>query len=88
MNSELIAQSLKNLEWQPPAEEAENPKSCITELDEKVVQSFLKGVVARHQGEYAKSKEIFEKEVLSVDKLKLKEENWVRKYNILPESKS
>ncbi|KAK6531346.1 Mitochondrial outer membrane protein iml2 [Arthrobotrys megalospora] len=77
MDSGLIAQSLKNLEWQPPAEEAENPKSCITELDEKVVQSFLKGVVARHQGEYAKSKEIFEKEVLSVDKLKLKEENWV-----------
>ncbi|KAK6499636.1 Mitochondrial outer membrane protein iml2, variant 2 [Arthrobotrys musiformis] len=77
MDEGLIAQSLKNLEWQPPAEEAEKPKSCITELDEKVVQSFLKGVLARHQGEYARAREIFEKEVVSVDKLKLKEENWV-----------
>ncbi|KAK6356383.1 Mitochondrial outer membrane protein iml2 [Orbilia javanica] len=77
MNDELIAQSLKNIEWQAPVEEGEKPKSCITEIDEKVVQSFLKGVLARHRGEYEKAKEIFEKEVASVDKLKLKEENWV-----------
>ncbi|KAK6363628.1 Mitochondrial outer membrane protein iml2 [Orbilia blumenaviensis] len=77
MNDELIAQSIKSIEWQPPAEEAENPKSCITELDEKVVQSFLKAVLARHLGEFSKAREIFEKEVVTVDKLKLKEENWV-----------
>ncbi|KAF3196712.1 Mitochondrial outer membrane protein iml2 [Orbilia oligospora] len=76
MNNDLIAQSLKNLEWQAPTEEGETLKSCITEFDEQVIQSFLKGVLARHQGEYTKSREIFDG-IAAVDKLKLKEENWV-----------
>ncbi|KAK6515461.1 Mitochondrial outer membrane protein iml2 [Arthrobotrys conoides] len=76
MNDDLIAQSIKNIDWQAPIQEGEKPKSCITEFDEQVVQSFLKGVLARHQGEYAKAREIFDG-VVAVDKMKLKEENWV-----------
>ncbi|KAF3905430.1 hypothetical protein ABW20_dc0101663 [Dactylellina cionopaga] len=79
MNKELIAMSVKVLEWQPPADESGKPKSCITEPDEKVLLSFLKGVLARHQDDFTRAREILEKEVLTVDKVVMKGEDWIRK---------
>ncbi|KAF3939504.1 hypothetical protein ABW19_dt0207527 [Dactylella cylindrospora] len=80
MDKDLLNHSAKVLDWQPPAEEAENPKSCITEMDEQVLLAFLRGVSARNQGELEKSREILEKQVLSVDKNLMKgpdREDWV-----------
>ena len=74
---ELLAQSIKVLEWQPPVDETGNVKSCLTEHDEKVLLAFLKGVLTRHMGDYTRAKEIFEKEVIAVDKATMKGEDWV-----------
>ncbi|EPS40704.1 hypothetical protein H072_5403 [Dactylellina haptotyla CBS 200.50] len=76
MNKELIAKSAKVLAWAPPAEEIENPKSCITEHEEKVLSAFLKAVTTRHMDDLPKAKEMFE-EVIAVDKYTMKGESWV-----------
>ncbi|KAF3929334.1 hypothetical protein AA313_de0209700 [Arthrobotrys entomopaga] len=77
MNKELITKSRTVLAWKPPVGEEQNPKSCITEKDEKVLLSFLNGVLARHMDEFAQAKEIFEKEVILVEKSVMKGEDWV-----------
>ncbi|KAK6544424.1 Mitochondrial outer membrane protein iml2 [Orbilia ellipsospora] len=77
MNKELISKSIKVLDWKPPVEEEQKPKSCITEKDEKVLLSFLNGVLARHMEELPRAKEIFEKEVIPVEKVVMKGEDWV-----------
>ncbi|KAK6335611.1 Mitochondrial outer membrane protein iml2 [Orbilia brochopaga] len=76
MNQEYIDVSVRVLEWQPP-NDGGKPKSCITELDEKVLLAFMKAVLARHQGDLERSRQILEKEVIPVDKNLLKAEDWV-----------
>lgn len=86
MNKDLIEFSLKTLEWKPPSQD-DKLKSCLTELDETVLLAFLRSVVIRYQGNLELAKEIMENEVLSVDKVLLKEESWIGK-NCLHDAES